>query len=75
MSCPNRCSNDFKVKDIPDQIECVVANKIKSNGGFPVTNLPEGLAIDGEANAYLEISSLGASGEITGVKNVRSYQN
>ena len=31
MSCPNRCSNDFKVKNIPDELECVVAQKIKSN--------------------------------------------
>ena len=31
MSCPNRCSNDFKVKNFPDEIECVVANKIKAN--------------------------------------------
>ena len=31
MSCPNRCSNDFKVKNFPDEIECVVAQKISGN--------------------------------------------
>ena len=31
MSCPNRCSNDFKVKNFPDEIECVVADTIKGS--------------------------------------------
>lgn len=27
MSCPS-CTNDFNVKNIPDEVECLVANKI-----------------------------------------------
>ena len=29
-SCP-KCPDDFKVKNIPDEVECLVANKIKAN--------------------------------------------
>jgi hypothetical protein len=71
MSCPNRCSNDFKVKNFPDEIECVVANKIKSGKGLPVTNLPEGLSVESEINGHLEVGPT-ASGEILGAKNVIS---
>ena len=31
MSCPDRCSNNFKVKNFPDEIECVVADKVKGS--------------------------------------------
>ena len=44
MSCPNRCSNDFKIKNFPDQKECIVADKIVTNlnvsqEGFALLNL------------------------------------
>ena len=67
MSCPNRCSNDFKVKNIPDQIECVVSNKIKSNDGLPVTNLPEGLSTVSD-NTHLK--AIDGDGAVSGSKNV-----
>ena len=46
MSCPYRCSNDFKVKNIPDEIECVVADKI-------VTSDPSGTIVDIQSFAGL----------------------
>ena len=47
MSCPNRCSNDFKVKNFPDEIECVIANKMKTNE----------LAVRGPSNAFIVSAS------------------
>lgn len=35
MSCPNYCSNNFKIKNIPDEIECVVASKVATNSTDP----------------------------------------
>ena len=59
MSCPYRCSNDFKVKNIPDEIECVVAQKI-------VTSEPSGTLVDIQSFAGLRrivtgTSTIGAS--------------
>ena len=52
MSCPNRCSNDFKVKNFPDEIECVVSNKIKAND-FVFT----GPSNENIANEFIDSSS------------------
>ena len=67
MSCPNRCLNDFKVKDVPDQIECVVTQKLVGctlevpGAGliFPTncnpTNLPRGITTqDLGGNLYVQ---------------------
>ena len=62
MSCPNRCSNDFKVKDVPDQIECVVTSKLVGFtffDGFSTncnpTNLPRGITTqDLSGNVYVQ---------------------
>ena len=80
MSCPNRCSNDFKVKNFPDEIECVVADKIKTPQGLRATLLVNGLGttgvdtstqvvvLDGAAdNSRGEIA---ASGSFPGARNV-----
>ena len=73
MSCPNRCSNDFKVKNFPHQIECVVAKKIVTNdyvvNGVPVTNLASGLS-DEEVDGNFLIKSVFVPGEISNAKNV-----
>ena len=71
MSCPNRCSNDYKVKNFPDQIECVVAKKIVTNdysNGVPVTNLASGLTEAGVTDKF--IVNISSPGEVTNSKNV-----
>ena len=56
MSCPNRCSNDFKVKNIPDEIECVVAQKIATSSSE--------VSIDVSSLASLPRVQTGLAGEI-----------
>ena len=58
MSCPNRCSNDYKVKNFPDEIECVVAQKI----GFSSV-VPE-IPIDVTSLSRLPRIQTGLAGEI-----------
>ena len=31
MSCCPTCPEDFKVKNIPDEVDCLISNKVKAN--------------------------------------------
>ena len=33
MSCCPTCPEDFKVKNIPDEVECLIAKKLDANDG------------------------------------------
>ena len=75
MSCPNRCSNDFKVKNFPDEIECVVADTIKTPGGLPATLLVNGLAELGSGVGDIGVSGSDLSGEIAASGSVPGSKN
>ena len=56
MSCPYRCTNDFKIKNFPDEIECVVASKVATN-----STDPSGALVDISSFASLKRIVTGAS--------------
>ena len=59
-SCP-KCPDDFKVKNIPDEVVCLVATKIGSNDGA--------LNLNSEIDYVEVVKQQDASGAVDGVIN------
>ena len=75
MSCPDRCSNNFKIKNFPDEIECVVSDKIKTPEGLRATLLVNGLSDNGVDSPAVLVGTADASGEIAAISDTPGSKN